>query len=269
MSHSSEIIRSAKENLEGRWIQSVCVISLPIVTFLSVYLVISAIACFVQTISFDIIANTFMYLLAFSVVFPLILGVIRYYLKTVTSGDTANFLDTFYYFSSRRLYLRALRFEFTFLFKLFINAVICFLPMIIIALLNAPWFFSFMGANPPAWAAGLTFISAYLEFFGIILFAIFSFKLYLAPILIVADRNLLSLEALHISATIHKYSFSNFVWLTFRNIGLILLSVLGITTLYTVPLLIECYVVHFINEIENFNKSFEVRQVNTFAAFGE
>ena len=184
-------------------------------------------------------------LLVFGIFFvtPLGLGLIRFFWKSSYS-ESAVFADFLYYFSSRIRYFRAVRFSLIFIFRVGTIAFFCYLPLIIVSLLNVSWIYMLFETTPPVWAAGLTYVFGYLNFFCSLIFIFSVLKLYLSPVLIVTDDNMTSLEALHISSLLSSDFLPSFVKLLFRNLIYFLLNIFIVPAIYTVPHLTTCYIVH-------------------------
>lgn len=186
------------------------------------------------------------------VMFPLYLGVINFFWRRINSKSTS-FYDVFLYFSSSAYYSRALKLALLIVWKIAIYAFFCFLPLIIITLLNSPFVFMVFGTSVPAWATGLEFIKSYLGTLGGIFLLYFSFRLYLCPFLTVIDEGMTALEAAHISRMISENSLPKFVRLCFRCFGYIILSFFVLPCVYTVPYFFTCYVIHSKSAVDYYN----------------
>lgn len=195
------------------------------------------------------------------ILFPLVLGLIRYTWK-LTTTSVADISDFTHYFSSSFHYLRAIRFSVVIIIRLSIYAFFCFLPLIIVTLLNASWLYVILRTTPPIWAASLTYVASYLNFFGIIMFLFSSAKLYLSSALIVTDDKMTSLESLHVSTIIASEHLPSFIKLILRNFLYILATLLIFPALYTIPYLSECYIIHCKSVFDEYNS-----KINTVEQF--
>lgn len=253
MSNTSLVKNSAKDLLKGKYF------SLLEITFICVFLgVFIAIFCdFIGLVSpnaaslfIQVIVLTLFWLF---LICPFLLGIIRYFWK-FSFLNNEELGDLLFYFSTKNRYFKSVRFAFVIFTKIAVVAFFCFLPLIIVLLLNASWLYVIFGTSPPIWAAGLIFISSYLKFFCSLIFIYSISKLYLAPVLIVTDNNMTALESLHISSLLSSDYLLSFFKLLIKNIHYVVLSFLVVPTIITIPFMAVCYVIHAKTAFDSYNE---------------
>ena len=205
---------------------------------------------------FELLAIGIFVISAVFILLPLLLGVVRFFWR-LTGGADDNPTAVFYYFSSSFLYKRAIKLALLLAFRCACVTVVCLLPYIIVFTLSNTWIYQFLGTEMPLWVAGMTLLESFLQVTGFFVAFILSLRYYLTPVVAVMDDDLLLLEAVHISVMVSHRSVSAFGGLIASLIGWILLSFFVIPLIYTVPLLLGCYVVHGRFALVNYNLSLD------------
>ncbi len=195
-------------------------------------------------------------LAAVSILFPLILGVVRYFWR-LTDGLDEDPSVAFYYFESFANYKRALKSAVLLIFKFLTSFIPCMLPYFVTVLLSNGWLYRFLGTEIPLWVAGLALLSAFLKYAGLFLGFILFLRHYLFVAVVVMDDDLLIYEASHISTMVSAHSIGSFAALIISLMGWILLSLLIAPMVYTAPLILSCFVIHCRYAIVNYNQALE------------
>ena len=221
-----------------------------------IYLFISAFAGIFSMIlrHFDVLAVLIFAFFGIFLFAPVLLGSVRWF-WCVTDGCEDSPLDVFYYFSSFFLYKRALKSILFMLFKCFTAIFTCLIPYLVISVLSNSWIYQFLGAEIPLWVAGLALVQSFLRVVGILAGITVVSRYYLFAALVVMDKNMLLLEAMHISVMVSRRSVSAFIALVFSYVGWILISFLGVPLFYTAPMFFAAYAVHSRYALVNYNQN--------------
>ena len=187
------------------------------------------------------------------------MGFLRYIWRLI-SGVTDNPMALFHYFSDKKLYLKVLKLT----FSLSIRAAICYLifyiPVIILNIITGTKIYEMLNIPVPMWTFNLTNLGTFLRFLSIAATLISVLKLYLAPMLFVADENIEVAEAIHLSNVISKKTIIDFIFLALSFIGWILLSFLSLPLIFTLPYMLLAYLIHSSAAVDAFNK--EISRAN-------
>ncbi len=183
---------------------------------------------------------------------PFLYGVLRWFWYTTNKNDVP-VNEIFYYFSSIKLYLRALSLSVRIFGRIIGILIVCFLPAIIVGAVSSPTTYQILNFEMPSWATYVWMLFNVLAAFGILMSFILLLRYFAAPILMINDSNISPQEALHLSVIISKnangktFSFviSFFAW------GL--LSLLYIPMIFTLPYFICAYAVYCQSLINNYN----------------
>lgn len=264
MSISSEAVKkTAKTALRNKWFSSaVYCLCLVIVFFLFQYIgsvlstVIGEIGCFL----FNVLWLIFIFL-------PLVLGALKYFWRMLFGAED-KFISLFYYFSSKKEYIKAEKFILNLSFRFLVSGFIFYIPALIANFFSETTFYSKFNLAMPMWVSNLWLVSSVLEFIAFVAIVILSLKYYIAPVLFVADEDMDPSEAIHMSAIISKGSNSDFIYLFFSHIGWLLLCLLVIPMPAILPYIICCYLVHCRFSVAKYNKYASNLKVHN-EAFGE
>ncbi len=171
--------------------------------------------------------------------FPLILGVLRFAWRVVSENEPK--LDAvFYYFSSASAFFSSLKFSLGLTVRIVFCAIIAFFPAIATEV-SIAYFGDF--ANGSA-QMHLMFLSTVLAICGIALFVVLSSRYYIAPFLFAGTNKLGTEEIFHLSKIISRHTAGSFIVLIIGMLGWIILSAFGITLVYTMPYMLLAYTVH-------------------------
>ena len=185
--------------------------------------------------------------------FPLYLGLLRFFWRLIY-GAVDMPLSIFYYFSALQLYKKSMKLVFTLLLKVFIVAVLVFLPVIAVLLFSKGTVFDAFGVNVPVWTANLDAAVGIINFVAVVILLGILLKYHLVPLLIVADEDMDVDEAFNMSVIISKKSNLEFVSLVFSFIGWILLSLFAIPLIFTLPYMLTAYCVYFRYTVAEYNE---------------
>ncbi len=209
-----------------------------------------------------VVTIVFTVLFTFFALCPLFLGVLRFFWRS-TAGAGDNVTSVFYYLSDLSCYLKSLAFLASLLGRLVLVAFFSFLPFITVK--------AVMGAslNFATEQIGfyLQFLSSVFLALGWVFFIIFSVRLYLAPSLFVGCEGLERGEIIYLSKLLSRSSAGAFIVLCFGMLGWILLSVFGVTMIYTVPYIISAYVVHCRYAVNHYNHKVKIMGETDFHEF--
>ncbi len=246
---------TAKASLFGKYITATVTALLPIFAY---YILNMLFSCAYEVLpkKFGIFIGLAVLLTAFALLFPLLLGTVRYFWR-LTDGLDEDPSAAFYYFESFTLYKRAIKSVLLLTFKFLTTFIPSMLPYYVTVLLSNSWFYRFFGTEIPLWAAGLALMSAFLKYAGIFIGSIILLRHYLFIAVVVMDDDLLIFEAAHISTMVSSHSIGAFASLIVSLLGWVLLSFLIAPLIYTAPLILSCYVVHSRYAIVNYNRTLE------------
>ncbi len=177
------------------------------------------------------------------ILFPIILGLIRFFNRTLIN-EKDNPISVFYYFSEKRLYLKSLSFILRFFAKAIIRAILLFLPAIFMKILTTDAFYSFFDLNIPFWSSNLQPIIIGLNIVASVFLVFYLINQYLAPCLFVIDESIDIDECFLMSKIISKKSSVDYIFMVFSFVGWIVLSVLWVPLLFTVPYFLIAYIIH-------------------------
>lgn len=165
---------------------------------------------------------------------PLCLGVQRWFWRlSGGADDTAGGL--FHYFSSGRLYGRALLFRVLLYLRLLLTALAAFAPAIISYVLVSPEFYAAIGARTPVAVTELWSLPGAFAALGLIAFIPWALRYYLASYLLVNDPALTPGQALTLSVKASRGSRAAFLGLLLAFIGWLLLCLLALPAFFVLP----------------------------------
>ena len=201
-------------------------------------------------------------------VFPLFLGLVRFFWRMIFGADDRWPL-LFYYFSDRKKYGRALRLSLALALRAAGFALIMFLPAIIVDLFAGVKIYDMMDIPIPIWTGNLYYVSVFLKTVAAVILFFVMVRYYLAPFLAVADEDMEVAEAMHMSCTVSKDTALDYIYLIFSFLGWILISVLIFPLVFTVPYFMTSLSVHTRFAVAEYNKKVEKNSdsgIPTFAA---
>lgn len=249
--NSSVVKATARAALRGRWVEAITVSSLGLFSVLIVSLLSSIVLSSNQQVLMYA-ANIMMPIISVFVLAPLFLGIIRFFWR-LTDSAKDDISSAFYYFGSRKRYVRAIKLTFIIGWRVATAIILCMLPYFVTNILSSSWLYQTLGQDIPLWAANLILIESFLYIVGVICTILYISRYYLVAVVVVMDEELLLLEAVHISCMVSKRSSSSFLSLVASLLGWALLTFLLAPAIYTLPLMIACYVVHSRFAMTNYN----------------
>lgn len=252
---SSVVKNTVRAAFSGRYINTAAAALMPVFAF---YMIMLLASCLLLT-GFKysgLISVAILILTAFFLGYPLFLGSVRYFWR-LTDGINEGPAEVFYYFSSLRLYKRAIKSALLLTFKFLTAFIPSMLPYYITVLFSNAWIYRFLGTEIPLWVAGLALLSAFLYYAGIFIGAVIFMRYYLFCAVVAMDDDLLIYEAAHISTMISSRSIGAFAALIVSILGWILLSLLIAPMVYTAPFIMGCYAVHCRYAIVNYNMTLD------------
>lgn len=202
--------------------------------------------------AFTVITVVFSILFSVFAVAPLFLGIVRYFWR-MTDGAKDGLSSVFFYFGSKKGYIRALKLIFVVGWRVLTAAVVCMLPYAVVSAISGSELYRILGYEVPLWVPNFALIRSFLYILGISAAILYVARYYLAPILVVMDEDMLLLEAVHISSMVSKKSVGSFISLLLSLIVWIVLTALLIPAVYTLPFVLACYVIHCRFAIINYN----------------
>ncbi|MBR7132842.1 MAG: hypothetical protein IKD04_04865 [Clostridia bacterium] len=253
---------TAKTALKGRYLGAI---------FSSLCLIFSVIigellASLVEFVSTEHFYYIFSLAYSIFITVPLLLGLIRYFWRLLFAVEDSP-VSVFYYLSTKELYLKAIKLNFSIILRAIPAALILFFPVIAVWVLSQSFIFELINIPIPMWTANLDHLFVFLRTFSSVLLCVFMLKYYMSPLLFVADENMDVNEAIYMSATISKKSGLDFFYLLLSFLGWILLSVFMIPLIFTLPYMITSYAVHVRFAVAEYNKHIEKNETDEFQSF--
>ena len=190
---------------------------------------------------------------------PIFMGFLRTVWRLI-SGVKDNPIALFYYFSDKKLYFKALKFVLLFGIRVAVCYLIFYIPVFVLEIITSAKFYELLNVPVPMWTFNLSNIGAFLQLLSVVATWVSVLKLYLAPMLFVADENIEVDEAIHLSTVISKRTIIDFIFLTLSFFGWILLSFLSIPLIFALPYMVMAYLIHSSAAIDAFNK--EISRAN-------
>ncbi len=191
-------------------------------------------------------------LLSFFLIFPLFIGLLRYFWRMIFGVDD-NPISVFYYLSAKKLYFKVLRLIVLLFLRLLCLVVVFYLPTFVVWLLSQGFVYEMLDASIPLWSTNFDSVLVFMQSISSVLVFIFMLKYYITPVLFVADDSIDVHEAIHMSTVISKKTLLDFISLIFSFLGWILLSVLVIPLIFTLPYAVTSYAVHVRFAIAEYN----------------
>lgn len=249
MSVGTNVVKiTAKTALNGNMIKSIIAGAIPI--FL--YFICQYSTAFLSTVIGEIASWCISALMTIFLIFPVLLGVLKFFWRILFSADDGP-VYVFYWFSSKEKYLKCLKFILRFLSRIVLWLLIFNVPAFLLRFVSSDTFFEFLSMPMPLWMANLSFYTKLVQFVAIMFSFFLTLKYYMAPVLFIADDEIDSDEAMHMSAVISKKSYIDFISLIFSFLGWILLSLLIFPLLFTLPYILVSYLVHVRFAVAEYN----------------
>ena len=251
--NSSNFKKQAKTLLEGRWPLAIGAVMILIFFFLFIVTLFNMLhPCFLSGAPF-IILTVLTVFFALAVGFPLTLGVIKIFRRIYNKEDT-DLYTVFFYFSSAKLFTKAIRLCITFIMQFGVIALLLLLPSLIIEALSAGKIPFISNGDMPLWLSNLWVFGAFLRATAIAILVFITLRYYLTPYIFIINDNIDIMEALLLSRKASKMSIGNFIVLIFSFTGWIILSFFAVPLIFTLPYALMCYTVHAEAVITVYNK---------------
>ncbi len=256
MTISNSMIKTiAKNTLKSNFINSVFATAIMMAVWFICYNISAVFSLIAGNTAFVVV---FIALNLFAVS-PLVMGLIRFFWRLIC-GQKDNPISVFYYFSDKQNYIKVLRLGFALAVRIAVCYLVFSIPVYVLKLITGTWLYGVLNVSIPIWTANLTNVINFLQFISFTATAFYSLRYYLAPMLLIADENMDTAEAVHLSAVITKRTTLDFIFLGFSFFGWILLSLLAVPLLFTVPYFAVAYLVHCSYAVEGFNE--EIAKIN-------
>ncbi len=184
---------------------------------------------------------------------PLFMGFLRYIWRLIL-GVADNPIALFYYFSDTKLYLKVLKFVLSLSIRVAVCYLIFYIPVFVFEIITGTGIYEMLKIPVPMWTFSLSNLGTFLRFLSVVATLLSVLKLYLAPMLFVADENIDSAEAIHLSTVISKRTTIDFIFLGLSFSGWILLSFFSAPLIFTMPYMTLAYLIHSSAAIDAFNK---------------
>ncbi len=239
---------TAKAALKGNYLRAAAVCCVFLFTgFICQYL-----SALISLVTGEIIGKIVNVAMGIFIILPIALGMLKYIWRMLF-GVKDNPLYVFCWFSSKRSYIKAIKFIFNFLLKLIMWLVILNVPSMLLLLFSKSYVFELFDTSMPIWAGSFEYYSAFLRNIAYILAFFIMLKFYMAPVLFVADEGIDPHEAMYNSSVIARKTSFDFLGLLLSLVLWILLSALVLPLPFTMPLLLTCYAVHTRFSIAEYN----------------
>ena len=187
---------------------------------------------------------------------PLFLGAQRWFWRlSGGADDTAGGL--FYYFSSGRLYGRALLFRILYFLRLLCIALVVFAPAILSYVLLSPEFYAAVGLQTPVALTDLWGLPGALAALGLIAFIPWSLRYCLASYLLVNDPDLTPNQALTLSVKVSRGCRAAYLGLLLTFLGWLLLCLLALPAFFVLPYMLAALAVFARYAINAYNIGFQ------------
>lgn len=265
MINSSKSIKKASRKIFGE--NAVASILATCICLFVYFIIYIATAIFAFS-SMEIVATILFLVCGVLFLGPIILGLIRFFNRTLIN-EKDNPISVFYYFTSKRKYLKSLSFILLFFGKILFRGVLLYLPAIFIWFFATDTFYSFFNLNIPFWSSNLQPFIIGINVIASVFFIFYIIKLYLAPCLFVIDENMDVDECFLMSKVISKKSSVDYIFMAFSFFGWIILSVLWVPLIFTVPYFLIAYLIHSRQAIYEYNSHVDTLQQNNIQQYYE
>lgn len=263
MSVGSNVVKiTAKTALKDNWIKVMAVC----MTLIFTVLISNYVSYLISILTGGFVAIVITAFVTVFLTLPLILGILRYVWRMLFSAKD-NPVYVFYWFSSKKLYVRAMKFVGILTVRAVFWLAIFNIPTGLLYLFSRSFVFEIFDLSVPLWTANLRYYILLVENLAIVATVVAMLKYYLAPVIYVADDNIDANEAVHMSVVISKKSTADFIFLGFSFFGIIILSFLMLPLIFTLPYLFTAFAVHCRFAISEYNLHMTNMQSRRFNGF--
>jgi len=182
----------------------------------------------------NVLATVVSTLFCFTITFPLVLGVLRWFWRT-TGGADDSVGGVFYYFSSRNNYLLSVKVFWGFFWRAVAVMAVAFLPYVIVYVATSPEVYALFGKSIPLGISSLSSIADFLIVLGLVGLIAFIIRYYLVPSILFWDETVSVHDAFKYSAVVSNGSKGAYFYFVISFIGWFVLSMLAVPLLFTVP----------------------------------
>lgn len=261
MPDNSAVKSTARVSLRNLWPQAIAVAS---ILLAAVFIVV--VICSVNSLAFGTFAKyvniAAAVLLFFTVLAPLILGVLRWFWRA-TAGKADQVTSVFRYFGKDK-YRRAFIFAFMYVTKNALIAGVSLLPFFAVTIASKlP--LDMISVHSGELYLGL--IGVLLGVLGTVVFLLLSTKYYIAPMIFVCCEDKHWTEVFYLSKRVAQYSSGAFLVLVAGMLGWMLLSFFGVTMIYTLPYMLAAFAVHCRYSFHYYNHNMNILQENGFSEY--
>lgn len=240
---SKQTKQKALELLKGKWPLAISAVLIPVV--ISMILVIIS-QFFHSAVNLKFVNIAFYFADAAAVlllILPLFLGTFRFF-SGFFESDNPQILDIFVYFSSKKMYLRALKMSALVFLRLAVIGFFLMLPSLLTDFVSDGGLSFLTGNATPIWFGNLWIISLFLRGIAVAVLIFIVLKYYMVPYIFVINDSIDLNEAMYLSSCVSAFSLSSFAGLFFSLLGWVLLSFLVLPLIFTLPYLLVCCSVH-------------------------
>lgn len=246
----TEMKNAAKSSLKHRWAEAIAVSLVFLATALlntvmqaalqiifkvdTVWSPITPTNVPINSIIASISITLFSAIFSLIVMFPLLFGVMRWF-WFVTGGGDPSIGDVFYYFSSARVFFKALGISVSIFWRLILGAVICFLPYTAISILTNADFYNLIGISMPTVMSSLYSLATMFEMLGFFLLLLWVSGYSMFYTVMFYEPELSVRKTLKQAVAISKKQRMRFIGFFFTFFGWVLLSSLFLPLLYFLP----------------------------------
>lgn len=262
MAGSQVVKLTAKTALKNNWLKIITASAAVLFEFI----LLSLLSAFVGFIANDIAADVFFLLLAVLLLCPMIFGLIRFVWRFIYGADDSP-ITVFWYFTSKKLYLRGLHMTAAIVLRAVVFGFILFLPANVVKLFSGTYVYDLLDMPTPLWVSNLEPVIIFLKVTaGVILFFIM-LRYYLAPFLAAADEDMEISEAVHMSSVLARHTTLDFIYLAFSFLGWIALSLFMFPLVFTLPYFVTAYCVHARFAVAEYNKHIEISNAGAYPSY--
>lgn len=201
----------------------------------------------VKTISIVVTASIILFFLL-----PVFFGIFRVF-RNLADGGKIYIFEIFIYFTNYKQYRRIMQAIFILAIRFLLMGFILFLPSAVIEFMASGGFDFLMGNATPIWFANLWVIALFFRCLAVAILLFAALSYYLLPYVLVINDDIDVLEAIYLSSKAAKYSTASFLGLFISFFGWILLCLLAIPTIFILPYMIMCYIIHGYHAVKVYN----------------
>lgn len=174
---------------------------------------------------------------------PFFLGVLRWFWILNSEGDV-KLIEIFYYFSSGKLFRKAVGLSLCVFIKVLLTAVICFLPFILWSIAFDPALYDTFNVAMPIWMSGLFPVAEFLNFLGLFFFGLFSLRYLNIYIPLFAEPTLNIRKTFRFANKLIHGRLFRFLGFLLSFFGWFLLSLFVLPLLFTLPFFLSSLCVY-------------------------